>query len=1645
MTDIEKVIANYCGNLNRIVLYLKGRQSDLKDIEDVKISDSQSSGRISEINVNLDLLRNVERIRGSEILAGIKSQVAEDFVDAATFSKSLMRESLKSNALRRNKEELLNELVELQHMHQYGTEPMGKFIDVINSKLDPSSSSKDSRVYDLKSFADFHTSVASIVEDSIEMLMIKRLAAMESHLPRQCSEQFQQAKHTLGTVMIDYVNKIEELDMLVLSTREQNESLLQKMEDLMKEVRNRRKMETLGQERYMHLSDLLTKQEDMAQREIRLLQEKLEAARNQVGPKMDQITDLQSEYEIVENKDGVEYFIMYPGESLESDLQSVTASLQEDGRSENPKVLLKKRIDGVQPNPIEYCGDEFARERTPQYVPPMLDEIMESSEEQSSYNLLSKDGEAFVHRTNIRLPRRLDTIHSESENVDESQRETPNVRVGVEKSVSTMPRLSDRTSSLGRDSRVLSVTPTVKKQAVKLTPEQLLVRMKQLERERGQGVLMIHRLDAINRKLQKDCMDYNERLEKFQQRETDMISSYNQFYDLNKNLVRDTEVNKTNIVKKQEQMLVELSQLKKADKTTIAQLQNSLNAARIQLDKSTADTKYYRDQCILKDAELRKLYESSQPGSSKDFLNLSKSDEIGNSVGIADSQQKPDSRNSPIKLRVVKEHTPDKQQSKQNWAKSELIDSDAINQKDRNVQGQPKRAGNKETAGRPEVPEDNQRYGSNLEEAERTIAALKEQLRKLNHEKSVLEDENLKLGNKCVTFDNVLESLTSNQDKELPYIYVKGKKRTGDEIFSLLQTNDQLLKKKDEEIEKLQKLYAKAENSYEDIEKRFRRLQAEKGQAQGQRQAIGVNQQAKSNQVSSGLVMLKPTGGQIMQRNEKSGYQQSSTGGEPIKAYFPPQPSGGQEQQVHHGELHRLDSHSHAYYPPEPEDGMERLNEDARMISQPRVTVPGQYPIVPEGEEQYSSQTQYQHSRIQGQFPILPEGEEQNFTQQTYQPDRVQGQYPVLPEGEEQYSSQQNYAPARIQGQFPVPPEEGEQYSLQHHSSKPHLDTHLLPFIPPMPGQTSERNQETYARTFPAMQPGSNYVQNQHPDLKKIPVLESRIRELTSDKKSIEEERQKLQASFLQLGSIKDKLDRELKASEARVETLELRLTAADDRNEAQETENNLIKKEIEGLRVINSQIVIESERKQQAEIESSSPINRARATLANHPSANQVTLLDEDSIEELVLTVGRENEELKDKMRKLEINNQRLSQEKELTLSTLKGKEAKINELTSEINNKESKLKNLTEQYNKAMSQAADSAQIVNSPKNKTSIGLDAIEININERQLIELIRLGEDKDILIAELRLTIEELKEELDEKDKALEDVRRTLAALYAKKQHLVNLLLSVKQDFYIEGHPVKSLNEKSLDKILEENLQKKSAAHTARVYNVPTKQTLNVISVKAPRITHDNLLSSDGAPPGSLNSVGQLNREVMRLGEENTRLQQALMKYLEREESLKGKVLSIIDHNINIDPDDRATYQEFKEGIDILDDETIEEYFVPLDYGKLFEFLDFLNKIRAKMPHPSLVEDTNQEVYNYEEPTDYSREDDLLLQVLQRNEECQRQIKRLLSEKVSQNKAIILRAPSNSFKESNPKAAKKEEHRREHLQKVTESLEEFVNH
>lgn len=1632
MTDIEKILASYCNNLNRIIQYLKGRQTDLKDIEDLEISESHFSNRVSEINIDLEMLRNVERIKGSEILAGIKNRAPEDFLDATTFSKSLMRESLMSNALRRNKEELLNELEELQHLHQNEAEPMGKFLDVINCKLDPSGSSKDSRVYDLKSFAESRISTTSLMEDSIEMLLIKRLASLEAHLPAQAAEQFKLAKHTLGTVMIDYVNKIEQLDMFVLSTKEQNESLKQKMEDLMKEVRNRRKMEGLGQERYLHLTELLSRQQEVAQREIKLLQEKLEQARSHAGPNVHELTDLQTDYEIVESKDGVEYFIMYPGESADAGFRNVSASLQDSlgivvHKPDDEKIGFESYIEGdqqysegsnllnpssknykIEPSPMGSPGDESLRGRTPTQVPPTAPEGMESNEEGVTYRDIPREFGQSHHQRYMALPRRLDTIQSENEYMEETPRDAQSRLVGSQQKFMESPNRTISGQGSASEVKKQSIARD-KKQSVRLTPEQLLVRMKQLERERTQGVYLIHKLDSIIRRLQQENQESGNKLKKLEKREADLISSYNNFYDNNKNLVRDMEVSEATLLKKQDQMLTELGQLKKADKTTISQLQNSLNTAKMQLERATDNLKYYRDQCILKDAELRRLFEMSeeQPVSSKDFLNLQRSDDMRETTSNVYRDNK---RNSPDRSKLVKERDYD---DRRDWAKSEWIDTENPEKKEKKEKRKDKRdSPDRNREDQSKTSPNTQRSDINLSHLEQTIDGLRDQVRTLKKEKSKLEDENLKLGNKCAAFDSVLESMTRNKDNELPYIYIKGKPRTGEEILSILNTNDQLVKKKDDEIEKLQKNLSKLEVSYEDLERRFRRVQAGNSQIQGQGK-ISPGSKQQGNQ------MQNPAAGQFQtQGGNRSNQTQRTTESGQIRGFFPPQPSEGEEREIHHGTLHRLDSHSAAYYPPHPQEGMERLDENStRMVAQSRERIQGQYPILPEEGEMYSSEQRYEYSHI---------------------PD----QYPVLPEEGEQFSSEQRYLPARVPGQYPIPPEGSEQFPA--HPERHHLDTHSSPFLPP---EGAFSSQLSPIHPLPkTLQQGSGVsLQRQiTADQSKLAGLESKIKELTAEKKTIETDKIKLQENLAQLEALRERMQRDIRAYQARSETLEIRLTASEERNLNLEGELGFVRKEIEGLRVINAQVVEESERKQKDHINLSSPINRARASLANHPDASEVTLLDEDSIEELVITVGRENEELKDKIKKLETNNLRLIQERELNISTLKGKEAKITELTSEVNSKESLLKNLKDQHTKVMSQAADSAQVPSSPKTTSTIGIDAQPIESNDEELDRLRKSLFEKDDLIAELKLTIDELKEDLEEKEKALESVRKTLAGVYAKKQYLVNLVLSVKDNFFIEGQPIRSLNEDSLDKMLEEVMQRKSAMSRPGI-GVPSKNVLNVINVKAPVLNHETILESESGQPRSTANVGQLNEEVMRLGLDNSRLQQSLLKYLEREESLKGKIIGIIDHNMSLDPDDRQFYEDMKKGIDILDDETIEEYMTPLDYEKLFEFLDFLNKTKTKQTHPFEADKSNQDVFNYEDPQDYNREDDLLMQVLKRNEECQRQIQELLAEKVKQNKSIILRAPSSNWSEANPRAAKKDEQQKEHLQKVTQTLEEFVKH
>lgn len=1612
--EAEKLLSNYCSNLNKIVDYLKGKSTDLKSLDDLRL-DQDFGGRISEVNVNLELMRNVERIKGSEVLASIKSKIHESGLDEADFGSSLMRETLKSNKLRRDHGDLMKEVEELKKLHKYEPETLEKFIDVVQSKIAPRSQGE---TYDLKSFA----SKPVKMEDSIELLLIKRLAILEKNLPESLDEAFKQAKHTLGTVMIDYLNKIEGLDLLVLSGKEQNESLKGKMDSLMNEVRSRRKVEALGQERYLHLCELLSRQQEISKKEIRNLQEKLEEARAQAELRVD---DWLTDYELVTSDDTLEYVAKSPLKGIQND-ENVSGR-----RQETPSKFEELGFDS-------YISEDF----TPLQMPPMASGEFESRDEKGNYRRPAKPKSKPNYVQQMRLPVRLGTIDSEPEEITETPRNQPKPKTQD----STDNRNSENKNTLPENFQKSEIlvgesTPSKKineiqeeeipKQIIRLSPEQLLGRVRQLEAERAKGLMWISKLDTRNRYLERKAQALAQEADHLRSREDGLISAYQKFCDKNK--ISDQAEDPANFPKAFDGILKEYEQLKVNDKSGLSELQSELQKAKQVLDRVYSDAKYFRDLCLVKDAQLRKLYLLTQDNSNK-------KDKEETIEAI--------SKGSPGKKGKGKETSQASPQKIEKEKQQAVKEEDVVGKPTDSSRADRYSDTNYEQATKSKLyyyPERSQKIwlskGVNQTQqdldSQLIIEDLRSRLVEITLERDQLVDDRSRLISKMKATDRLLEELADkNKDREVPFIFVMGRPTTAAQVTDLLTASEEQVDKKTLEVDSWHRGYIKLENLCNSLQRENRRLRQrlnDGGSEPAMEKGAGIDPQESSispkNIQQTKSTLTQGTNAEYQSKGPVDKQQRSI---EDLRSQLL---QVKREKATLEEDLLAITNRCKA---------VDKILEDVlhgnKEKELPFIYVKGK----PTTGDQIFSMLETSSEILQKKDNELEKWQKdylelENFCDQLERENfalkrkAIEGQ--KLQEGDQLNIDNSLIESSTVR---PVRRKEVTESNLQSATSQSNVvDRSQLTSLEAKISELNKQNQTLEAQKQ-ALESQKKALETQKS------VLESQKQSVEAQKSLLESQKAASDSERIGLinrlagsSNVQEGLTKQLRSYEDTIASLRIQLDAGQERCKQLNLELAEIKKEIASQKAVNAQLVAASEKSMLLRREQS-PLQMARAHLAQNPQEGDFEVMEDDTLEQLVVTVGKENEELKEKVRNLELSNASLIQEKELYSATAKGKDSKIAELTSECNHKEAQIKNLVDQYNRSTTQLSEiqNAMAALTPKKTTNIG---IQTDLLEDHSVEL-KAANEKSIedsqLILELQATIVELKEELEAQNHTLEELRKTFARVCAKKQLLVNLVLSLDEDIYIGGRPLCGLDENTLDALMEESLSNRrpqiQKPQTRTANTTATTATLNVVNIKPPVLEQDRHSPSAAAPIVDSEALSKLNKEVNRLGEDNRKLKAAVQNYVEREESLKGHMLATLDALEEANPDTKEDFSRFREALSHLDDD-MDDHLEPLDYSAVFEFLSFLaNFHKQSSALEREIQAQNTQVFQYQNPPE-PEDNELLLQILKRNEEHQRQLRELLVEKINHNRSILERGQALSS-----------DTRSDSLKTVTEALASFTN-
>jgi len=1757
--DVDKILDNYCQNLNRIVLYMKGRQTDLQNIEMLTVPEHMLKGSTSEININLSLLRNVERIKGSEILADIKNTVNEQIFDKSTFNKSLMRESLKSNVFRKDPAELLAELQNLQEIHERESAPMEKFIDLIQGKMQPSQSTK--RKLGLDPNKD------SGVEDSIELLLIKRVTALEKLMPKENRKMLQQMNHTLGTLMIDYLSKIEQLDSMVEVNKEQNESLKSKLDENMRELRSKRRADELQLSRYRHLTDLMQRQKDMFEKQIKNLQSKLEKTRMMIhtGPV------LPEEYEIVSSSDqktvthettptkisaigGEEGGHLFEsmvinqdqtGNSYSTPIKdksdmstSVQGSKQvqvttttrtqtenegsttQQGSSKTTKTTVEQAYYTKKPEtslPMQISSKVPLQKQpqpatieagSPQQVattsPSNLPKI--SSADQQPHDLSPQQLTHISLAPGVTLPSNpLDKftqgesqlpagffIKGKQTQGSGQQRGSPTSSRLLEEPLPALGAPLD----LAQHKIVEAPKAILAESGIGssfdgphyIVPQPIIDHLRKSELDKHKWAHYLQNLTAKHNILSVEHSQAQEQIGKHREAYEKLIQLYNVVLEKRNKKSKSIipPACPQNFHEHYEQLLKEHDELRNKEEGTLTKLQDETLSLKTQLSDAKRSLTGLEQQIAIKNAELRTLYEKT----------------VGDTSNKSATPRRPAQEGSNSPLTSPSRTNASDQQSATPTANEQQKENPTLPIPSTPTQAQG-----------PEQPEaQNPSQVSNIDN--QTFVYLNRRIVQLQSDNARLEHELDKYRVKDYTLESIMNDLNdASKVREVPFIYIKGKKTTGDEIFNLLEQYEKQLLEKKAIINDLQNKLAYYEGS----------PVSRPNQIQGNNMAIDTprddqtGRSASSASPQQGLTTPNPT--PMNQRNytPRDGNQlgqtdppqkptlQSKKSMETVEYYYYPNNSGtDQSEQVQGGVINSIqnqrqdtprDQTPRDQTPRDPRDQTLRDPRDPTPRDQtprdqtPRDPTPrdvrvqtpvNQTPRTPNQVQTQDQQVPFPYGTPTQGYPQSQSPANSQRTQTTQQqlrtPDStplvnsspltlnqgdnspVQSDYPSPYNTTAGGATPFNYRQGDVSqvGQTPrdftiTPKVVGIQYQgeqgaqrtpessvregqregwIGQESSNPAPGSPGYKGTPanvltPQPstekGQISPGNPRTNEQiaefnesavidqqspgqarevlTLPVGSPENstpNYPRGQPQQVQQgfitpgtqVYQMQSQVQDLARREETLRSENEQLLSQYRLAAGNADQLSKEYSRIVEELKVVKIELEIANQRIRDQMDINNELQKDIVGVRTVNSQLVVPIP----------PPIKSPdKRSPSNKSTPADFDLSDEDTMDELVSKVGRENEEMKEKIRQLEVQNKNLVQQLALGTANTQGQEKKIAELNAEILNRESQIKNL-QHYSKTISSQSPSDALTSPEKPAVRKRNFEVQVEIFEdlKPAVDHLRKElEEKNNELLGVHAEHEELKEHFALNEKALREVRQTLASIYQKKQYLMNLLLSFDDDIYIGGKPLKRLDEETLDSLLAQAAE--VTRDTSQVRNslaIPTKSSISMLNIKPP--TLDELRSVNPETHTINPEVAKLTQQVTALGSENRSLKQAIDKYVTREEDFKGHILQLIESNSKINPDQAETYKEFKHKISVVDDEH-NELIVPINYSELIAFIDYLNNHQGQgVDLRSIQKDPNYEAYIYQNHPDTSQEDDLLVKLLEKNQQFQSEIQRLPS-------------------------------------------------
>jgi len=265
--NIDKLISeNYKTNLRVLADYFQRKTHSLEGLAYLRNEDGISK----QINIMLGLVVKAEAEIREEKFKNIAG------LDQASFSCSLVRKRLENQIF--DAQRLENELNGLKERHRKNDCNFELLIDQIHSRFEQSANREEEFDFTRHSksvLKDFARDIQSNTSDSIERLMIQRMAILETTISPENAMNFSLAKNTLGVLISDYLMKIEQFDLALANSEKHNDHLKNKLEDFMKDLRDKSNAEQLARQRYEQLHKIKQISEELLQEEIHLLRERI--------------------------------------------------------------------------------------------------------------------------------------------------------------------------------------------------------------------------------------------------------------------------------------------------------------------------------------------------------------------------------------------------------------------------------------------------------------------------------------------------------------------------------------------------------------------------------------------------------------------------------------------------------------------------------------------------------------------------------------------------------------------------------------------------------------------------------------------------------------------------------------------------------------------------------------------------------------------------------------------------------------------------------------------------------------------------------------------------------------------------------------------------------------------------------------------------------------------------------------------------------------------------------------------------------------------------------------------------------------------------------------------------------------------------